>query len=64
MPTAKAKPKARPIGRPRMEEGKAKGIITPVRLSPEVRAQVDRAAAKAELSVSEWIRRTLTHALR
>ncbi len=61
MPTLK--PKLRPVGRPKLEHGQAKGSITPIRLSVEERAKVATAAAKAELSVSEWIRRTIHAAL-
>lgn len=62
MPT-QPKPKPRPVGRPKMEHGQAKGAITPIRLSSEDRAAVADAATKAGISVSEWIRRTIHAAL-
>ena len=61
MPTLKPKP--RPVGRPKMAHGQAKGVITPVRLSAEDRAKVEAAATAQGLSVSEWIRRTIHAAL-
>lgn len=60
--TAQPKPKPRPVGRPKLETGH-RAVMTPIRLSAEERAKVERAAAKAELSVSEWIRRTIHAAL-
>jgi predicted HicB family RNase H-like nuclease len=55
-------PKPRPVGRPKLASGH-KASITPIRLSVEDRAKVEAKAAKAEVSVSEWIRRTINAAL-
>jgi predicted HicB family RNase H-like nuclease len=63
MPVAQPKPKPRPVGRPKLAKGQAKGSILPVRFSPEDRAKVERAAKAESLSVSEWIRRTVHAAL-
>jgi hypothetical protein len=56
-------PKPRPVGRPKLAKGEAKGSIVPVRFSPEDRKRLETAAAKDSVSVSEWIRRTIHAAL-
>jgi predicted HicB family RNase H-like nuclease len=61
MPTLKPKP--RPVGRPKLAKHQAKSSIVPVRFNGEDRKRVEEAAARAEISVSEWIRRTLHAAL-
>jgi len=58
-----AKPKPRPVGRPKLAKGHAKGSIVPVRFSEADRAKVEAAAASENISVSEWIRRILHAAL-
>jgi len=57
------KNKAKKVGRPTLPKGKAKDIITPVRMKPIERAQFERAAKKAGLSLSGWIRQTLEDAM-
>ena len=49
--------KARPVGRPRMGSGPA--VSTQIRLDPEMRAALDQAAKRADVSVSEVVRRAL-----
>ncbi len=63
MPVTQPKPKPRPVGRPKLAKHHAKSSIVPVRFNAEDRKRVEAAAAKAGLSVSEWIRRTLHAAL-
>jgi len=57
------KPKSRPVGRPKMAKKEAKSNIVPVRFNAEDRKRVETAATKADVSVSEWIRRTIDAAL-
>ncbi len=56
-------PKPRPVGRPKLAKGQAKGSIVPIRFSPEDRKRLEEAAAKGGVSVSEWVRRTVSAAL-
>jgi hypothetical protein len=58
-----SKPKPRPVGRPKLAKGQAKGCILPVRFAPQDRSKVEAKAAAQGLSVSEWIRRTIHAAL-
>jgi len=51
--------KKRSVGRPSLPKGEVKGNVTPVRLKDDERAAFERAAQKAGLSLSEWIRQTL-----
>lgn len=55
--------KPKKVGRPMLPKGKAKGRIMPVRLSPEDRKRIEKAARAKEQTVSEWVRRTLMAAL-
>jgi predicted HicB family RNase H-like nuclease len=55
-------PKKRKPGRPRLPKDEAKGKIVPVRFATEELERVYRAAEKAEQSVSQWIRSTLSAA--
>lgn len=57
-----AKPKPRPVGRPKMNKG-AKSSIVPVRFSAEDRKRVETAAKASKLTVSHWIRQTLETSL-
>ena len=59
MPT----PKPKKMGRPVLPKGHAKASIVPVRFSPEDRKRVEKAAKAQKVSVSEWIRTTLSAAL-
>lgn len=54
MPTKKRK-----VGRPALSKGEARGKITPVRLQDHERIVYEKAARKAKLSLSEWIRQSL-----
>jgi predicted HicB family RNase H-like nuclease len=56
--TMPAKKQAR-IGRPPLPKGTVREKITPIRLQENERAQFEKAAQKAGLSLSEWIRQTL-----
>jgi uncharacterized protein (DUF1778 family) len=56
------KPKANPVGRPKLHE-QAKSSIVPVRFSVEDRKRVEAAAAAKGTTVSDWIRNTLNAAL-
>jgi hypothetical protein len=55
-------PKKRKPGRPRLPKDEAKGKIVPVRFAAEELERVYQAAEKAEQSVSQWIRSTLSAA--
>ena len=57
MPTKKRK-----AGRPSLPKGEVKKV-TPIRLQDNERAMFERAAEKAGLSLSEWIRQTLRGAV-
>lgn len=54
MPTKKAK-----LGRPPLPKGEVREKITPIRLQEDERTKFEKAAQKAGLSLSEWIRRAL-----
>jgi hypothetical protein len=57
------KQEPRKPGRPKLPKHKAKGKIVPVRFAAEELDRVYRAAEKAELTVSQWIRSTLAAAV-
>ena len=52
--------KIRSVGRPFLPKGDAKGKIFPVRFRPDEFKAISRAAKASKLSVSEWIRVTLS----
>jgi predicted HicB family RNase H-like nuclease len=52
-------PKPKPVGRPRMAKGEAKGKIVPVRFNAEDLKKVTAAAKANKQTVSEWVRSTL-----
>ena len=54
MPTKKPK-----LGRPPLPKGEVREKITPIRLQENERATFEKAAQKAGLSLSEWIRQSL-----
>jgi hypothetical protein len=58
MPTKKRK-----AGRPPLPKGEAKDVITPIRFKQDERDKFDRAAIKAGLTLSEWVRQTLRQAV-
>ena len=47
------------IGRPPLPKHQVREKITPIRLQENERAAFEKAAQKAGLSLSEWIRQTL-----
>jgi len=60
MPKPKAEPEKRSPGRPRLAEDEAKGKIVPVRFTGAEYERVAKAAKKADQTVSQWIRATLS----
>ena len=53
------KPKPRPVGRPKLAKGEAKGKIVPVRFNADDLKKVTAAAKTSKQTLSEWIRSTL-----
>jgi len=51
------------VGRPALPRGKARGELIALRLQPEERAAYEKAAKKAGVGLSVWIRATLKNAL-
>jgi predicted HicB family RNase H-like nuclease len=58
MPTKKPK-----LGRPPLPKHEVREKITPIRLQENERAVFEKAAQKAGVSLSEWIRQTLKGAV-
>lgn len=58
------KKEVKKVGRPSLPKDKAKAVITPIRLQPDEKAQYEKAAKKAGLNLSEWIRQTLKEAIK
>jgi predicted DNA binding CopG/RHH family protein len=56
-------PKPRPVGRPKLEAGKAKGKIVPVRFASEDLKRIHAAATGRKIPLSRWIRETLNAAI-
>ena len=56
--------KPRKVGRPKMPKGEAKGRIVPVRFNAEDLKAITSAAKGSKQSLSEWIRTTLTAAIK
>jgi predicted HicB family RNase H-like nuclease len=56
--------KIRKVGRPKMAKGEAKGRIVPVRFNGDDLRQIAAAAKAKKQTVSDWIRSTLSAALR
>ncbi len=56
-------PKPKPVGRPKLAEGEAKGRIVPVRFRAEDVKRMEAAAKAGKMSVSEWVRTTLLAAV-
>ena len=48
--------KARPVGRPKLPKGHAKGKIVPVRFAASDIKAMEAAARASNQSVSEWVR--------
>jgi hypothetical protein len=59
MPT-KPKTKPRPVGRPRLAKGEAKGKIVPVRFNAQDLKQIEYAAKKTNQTVSQFVRNRIT----
>jgi uncharacterized protein (DUF1778 family) len=59
-----AKPtKPKKLGRPMLPKGEAKASIMPIRLSPEDRKRIEKAAKASNQTISQWVRSTLIAAL-
>jgi len=56
-------PKPKKMGRPVLPKGEAKAKIMPVRLSPDDRKRIEKAAQTKGQTVSQWVRSTLMAAL-
>ena len=56
--------KLRKVGRPKLPKGEAKGRIVPVRFNAEDLKAIEASAKRSKQTVSEWIRSTLSTALR
>lgn len=56
-------PKPKKPGRPKLPKGDAKSSIVPIRFNAEDRKKVEAIARASNLSVSEWIRSTLSAAI-
>ena len=52
-------PKPKPVGRPKMAKGEAKGKIVPIWFNAEDLKKVTAAARSKDQTVSEWVRSTL-----
>ena len=52
-------PKPKPVGRPKMAKGEAKGKIMPIRFNADDLKKVTAAARANNQTVSEWVRSTL-----
>jgi uncharacterized protein (DUF1778 family) len=59
MPT----PKPRKVGRPKLPKGQAKATPIQVRLNPDDRKAVERAAKAKRQTVSDWIRTAIVSGL-
>ncbi len=59
-----AQKKSRKVGRPRLPKGEAKGRIVNVRLAPNVLRAIETAARASKQTLSEWIRSTISAALK
>ena len=56
--------KTRRVGRPNLPKGHAKARIVPVRFNADDLRQITAAAKDKKQSLSEWIRSTLSAAIR
>lgn len=56
-------PTKRKPGRPKLPKGQAKATPIQVRLSPDNRKAVERAAKASQQTISDWIRTTLEASL-
>ena len=60
MPKQKPEPEKRSPGRPRLAEDEAKGVMLRVRITGAEYDRISKAASKADQTVSQWIRATLS----
>ena len=56
--------KPKKVGRPKLPKGEAKGRIVPIRFNAADLKRIEAAARASRQTVSEWIRGTLTAAMR
>ncbi len=56
MTSPQTKRKSRPVGRPKLAKGEAKGKIVPVRFTADDIKCITAAARVSKLTVSQWIR--------
>lgn len=56
-------PKPKPVGRPKLAKGEAKGKIVPVRFAEDDLKKITAAAKSRKLPLSQWIRETLNAAV-
>jgi len=56
-------PKPKKVGRPVLPKWEAKAKIMPIRLSPDDRKQIEKAAKDSKQTVSQMVRSTLMAAL-
>lgn len=56
-------PAKRKPGRPKLPKGQAKAMPLQIRLSPDDRKAIERAAKAKDQTVSEWIRGAMQSAL-
>lgn len=56
-------PKPKRAGRPPLPEGNAKAVMLRVRVTPDERRAIERAAKTSQKTASQWIRSTLTAAI-
>jgi hypothetical protein len=56
-------PKPRPVGRPKMAEGEAKGKIVPIRFNADDLKKITSAAKAEKQTVSDWIRNAISTAI-
>lgn len=60
MPKPKPEPEKRAPGRPKLAQNEAKGVMLRVRITGAEYDRISRAASKADQTVSQWIRATLS----
>jgi uncharacterized protein (DUF1778 family) len=56
-------PKPKKVGRPVLPKGEAKAKIMPIRLNPDDRKRIEKAAKAKNQTVSEWVRTALLKAV-
>jgi len=56
-------PKPKKPGRPRLPKGNAKAVMLRVRVTPDERTAIEKAAKSSKQTASEWIRSLLNTAI-